>query len=142
VPDPSLPLTGGCGCGAVRFEISEPLGTALYCHCTRCQQRTGAAAGASAWLAPGSFTIIQGEEQLHAWAPGGGFEKIFCEVCGSGVFVRNPETGEGALVRLGVIEGDPGVRPSAHQFAAYAAPWQPIPDDGLPRYDERMPAPG
>jgi hypothetical protein len=114
----------------------------VYCHCTRCQRRTGAAAGASAWLAPGSFAVTQGEDHLRAWAPGGGFEKIFCDMCGSGVFVRNPENGEGALVRLGVIEGDPGVRPSAHQFAAYAAPWQPIPDDGLPRYDERMPAPG
>ena len=53
--------------------------------------------------------------------------------------MRNPETGEAALVRLGVIDGDPGVRPSAHQFVAYAAPWEPLPDDGLPRYDERMP---
>ncbi len=34
-------LTGGCGCGAVRFEISEPLTAAAYCHCTRCQVRTG-----------------------------------------------------------------------------------------------------
>ena len=33
-----------------------------------------------------------------------------------------------------------GVRPSARQFVAYAVPWEPIPDDGLPRYDERMPA--
>ena len=40
-----LPLTGGCGCGAVRFEIDAPLTAALYCHCTRCQHRTGAAAG-------------------------------------------------------------------------------------------------
>ena len=45
-----------------------------------------------------------------------------------------------AIVRLGAFDGDPGVRPSAHQFVAYAAPWEPIPDDGLPRYDERMPA--
>jgi hypothetical protein len=31
------------------------------------------------------------------------------------------------------------VRPSARQFVAYAAPWEAIPDDGLPRYDERLP---
>jgi hypothetical protein len=142
VPEPSLPLTGGCGCGAVRFEITAPLVSALYCHCTRCQRRTGAAAGASAWVAPGSFAITAGEEHLRAWAPGGGFEKVFCSECGSAVLVRNPETGEAALVRLGVIDGDPGVRPSARQFVASAAPWEPIPDDGLPRYDERMPPPG
>jgi hypothetical protein len=38
---PELALTGGCGCGAVRFEVRAPLGAALYCHCTRCQRRTG-----------------------------------------------------------------------------------------------------
>ncbi len=137
---PSLPLTGGCGCGAVRFEISEPLVSAVYCHCTRCQRRTGTAASASGRLAPGSLAITAGEEHLRAWSPGSGFAKVFCAECGSAVFGRNPETGEIAIVRLGAFDGDPGVRPSVRQFVAYAAPWEPIPDDGLPRYDERMPA--
>jgi hypothetical protein len=141
VPAPSLPLTGGCGCGAVRFEIAQPLGPAVYCHCTRCQRRTGAAASASARVVPGSFTITAGEEHLRAWSPGDGFDKVFCGECGSAVLVRDPASGEVAMVRLGVIDGDPGVRPSVHQFAAYAAAWEPLPDDGLPRYDERMPAP-
>jgi hypothetical protein len=30
------------------------------------------------------------------------------------------------------------VRPSAHQFVAYARSWLPVPDDGLPRYPERQ----
>jgi hypothetical protein len=32
------------------------------------------------------------------------------------------------------------VRPSGHQFTAYAAPWERIPDDGLPRWPEARPA--
>jgi hypothetical protein len=43
-------------------------------------------------------------------------------------------------VRMGAFDGDPGIRPSFRQFVAYAAPWEPIPDDGLPRYPERPPA--
>ena len=42
-------------------------------------------------------------------------------------------------MRLGAFDGDPGVRPGARQFVAYAAPWEPIPDDGLPRFPERLP---
>lgn len=42
-------------------------------------------------------------------------------------------------VRLAAVDGDPGVRPSAHQFVAYAAAWEPVPDDGLPRFTERAP---
>ena len=37
------------------------------------------------------------------------------------------------------IDGDPGVRPQSHQFVAYAACWEEIPDDGLPRYPEERP---
>ena len=40
-------------------------------------------------------------------------------------------------VRLGTLDGDPGIRPQYRQFVAYAAPWEPIPDDGLPRYEEQ-----
>jgi hypothetical protein len=132
-------LTGGCGCGAVRFEVSEPLLFAGYCHCTRCQRRTGSAASANAATAPGSFRIVQGEDRVGTWKPDGGFEKCFCRDCGSALFSRNPDRPEQIGVRLGAIDGDPGVRPSFHQFVAYAAPWEPIPDDGLPRHPEQRP---
>jgi hypothetical protein len=42
-------------------------------------------------------------------------------------------------VRLGKIEGDPGARPLWHQWVSSAPPWEPLPADGLPRYDERSP---
>jgi hypothetical protein len=133
-----LPLHGGCGCGAVRFEVSAPLQTAKYCHCTRCQRRTGTAASASARPAPGSFRIVSGEEQLRAWQPDGGAEKWFCGNCGSALFSRAREDPEQVGIRLGAFDGDPGIRPSLRQFVAYAAPWEPIPDDGLERYQESV----
>jgi hypothetical protein len=37
------PLTGTCMSGQVRFEVAAPLVGALYCHCTRCQRRSGTA---------------------------------------------------------------------------------------------------
>ena len=37
---------------------------------------------------------------------------------------------------MGAFDGDPGVRPSLRAFVAYAAPWEPIPDDGLERFAE------
>jgi hypothetical protein len=133
-------LTGACGCGAVRFELSEPLVFAMYCHCTRCQRRTGTAAAASAAVAPGSLSIVQGDEQVRVWAPEGGFQKAFCGQCGSGLWSINPDNPEQLGVRLGAIDGDPGIRPAARQFVASAAAWEDIPDDGLPRFPERRTA--
>ncbi|HLM27130.1 MAG TPA: GFA family protein [Thermoleophilaceae bacterium] len=134
----SAELTGGCGCGAVKFEISEPLTAAAYCHCTRCQVRTGTEASATAVIPQGSLTLLSGEEHLAGWTPEGGMEKMFCRGCGSHLFGRRPG-GEISLVRLGAFDGDPGVRPQARQYVAYAAPWEDIPDDGLPRFDEAIP---
>jgi len=136
----SFLLTGGCGCGAVRFEVTEPLVGSTYCHCTRCQHRTGTAASANARVAPGSFRIVAGEDRLRAWKPDRGSEKWFCGDCGSALFSRNPADETQVGVRLGSLHSDPGIRPSAHIFATYAASWEPIPDDGLPRYPEARPA--
>lgn len=134
---PELPLTGGCGCGAVRYEIDEPLLSASYCHCTRCQRRTGTAASANGRVVPGAFRIVAGEEHVSTWAPEGGFFKSFCGLCGSALFSRDPANPDAVGVRLGSLDGDPGIRPQWHQFVAYAAAWEPLPDDGLPRYPER-----
>jgi len=127
-------------CGGIRYEISEPLLSAVYCHCTRCQRRTGTAAAASARIAPGSLKIVQGEHLLRAWRPAAGFAKVFCSECGSHMWSEDPHDPEIRGVRLGSFDEDPGIRPSVRQFTAYAAVWEPIPDDGLPRYPEGRPA--
>jgi hypothetical protein len=127
-------LTGACLCGGVRFELTAPLGPAGYCHCTRCQRRTGTAASAQASVEPGSVRFLAGEELLRAYEPEHGWGKVFCSACGSSLFSRRPGESEPASVRLGTLDGDPGVRPGYRQFVDSAAPWEPIPDDGLPRY--------
>jgi hypothetical protein len=129
-----LPLTGGCNCGAVSYEVTEPLVKAGYCHCTRCQRRSGAAASPSAHPAPGSFRITKGEEVLKHWKPEGGGEKWFCGECGSHIYGNNPAHPDSVGIRMGSFDSDPGIRPSVRAFVADAAVWEDIPDDGLPRH--------
>ena len=136
---PSLPLTGGCLCGGVRYEIDQPLVGAGYCHCKRCQRRTGTAASLNAGIVPGSLRIVQGEELVRTFVPEDGWPKAFCSVCGSALWSVNPENRHARGVRFGTFDDDPGVRPQWHQYVAYAAPWEPLPDDGLPRYPEGRP---
>jgi hypothetical protein len=132
-----FPLTGGCLCGGVRFEVTEPPLVAGYCHCTRCRRRTGTAASAQARLAPGSLRLTAGAELVTDYRPAEGFVKAFCAACGSALWSRHPDDPDVLNVRLGAFDGDPGIRPSYRQYVAYSAPWEPIPDDGLPRFPER-----
>jgi hypothetical protein len=132
---PELPLTGGCLCGAVRFEVTAPLGGAVYCHCTRCQRRTGTAASASAHVPRGAVRILAGEEHVRAWVPPDhGAAKAFCSTCGAALWSQQRDDPEVKGVRMGAFDDDPGVRPEARQYTDSAAPWEPLPDDGLPRY--------
>ncbi|MBV8999344.1 MAG: GFA family protein [Solirubrobacterales bacterium] len=131
-----LPLTGGCNCGAVRYEVTEPLLSASYCHCRRCQHRTGAAASPNAHPAPGSFRITAGQDELRVWQPEGGGEKWFCGHCGSSIYAHNPRHPDSIGIRMGTFDHDPGIKPSARQFVTYAARWEPIPNDGLARHPE------
>ena len=131
------PIRGGCLCGGVRFELSAPPTVAGYCHCTRCQRRTGGASSAQVRIDGRTFTLVRGEELLKAWRhPDGGFEKCFCRECGSHLLSRNPDDPTQMSIRMSAFDRDPGVRPSFRTFVAYAAPWEPIPDDGLERYPE------
>jgi hypothetical protein len=70
------------------------------------------------------------------WKPEDGGEKWFCGHCGSSLFGRNPSHADSIGIRMGAFDNDPGIRPSVRQFVAYAAPWESIPEDGLPRHPE------
>ncbi len=134
---PELPLTGGCLCGGVRFEVTEPLVSSGYCHCTRCQRRTGTGASASGRIVPGSLRIQSGDELIRSYAPEDGFLMVFCSGCGSALWSQSPDDPEVISVRLGAFDGDPGIRPAYRTFTAFAAAWEAIPDDGLPRFPEQ-----
>lgn len=129
------PLTGHCACGRVRFALSAPLESARYCHCHRCQRRTGASSSANARVLADAFAIVQGEELLRCWQPPDGQGKWYCADCGGHLFSRRSEGAEHVFVRLGALDADPKVRPEYRQWVSSAVPWETIPDDGLPRYD-------
>jgi len=130
-------LTGGCNCGAVRYEVAAPLIGASYCHCRCCQRRSGAAASASAYARPDAFRIVAGADRLRKWQPEDGGEKWFCGDCGSHIYGNNPRLANPIGVRMGTFDADPGVRPCVRFWVGAAAPWEPIPDDGLPRHQGR-----
>jgi hypothetical protein len=138
--DPDLPISGGCNCGAVRFEVTEPLLGALHCHCKRCQRRSGTGYSVNARTVDGSFRLLAGADRVQAWDPGdGGWLKAFCSDCGGHLYSASPADQTMVSVRMGAFDGDPGVRSEGHQFTAYAAPWAPVPDDSLARFPERRP---
>ena len=127
-------LTGSCLCGAVRFEVRAPFFDACYCHCRRCQVRTGTGSSVNGLVEARHVAVVAGADELRTWQPEDGNPKSFCGTCGSHLFSGTPG-GEGRFaVRFGALDGDPGVAPTFRQWVSSAPPWDPIPDDGLTRH--------
>ena len=65
--------------------------------------------------------------------------KYFCPECGAHLFSRNPDDPSRMSVRMAAFDEDPGVRPSWRAHVASAAAWEPLPNDGLERYEGSPP---
>lgn len=81
--------TGGCQCGAVRYQaVGEPQHHAL-CHCGDCRASAGAPAVAWMAFAEGEVTVTQGE--LATYEGKNGARRHFCPRCGTGLLYTNAE---------------------------------------------------
>jgi hypothetical protein len=80
------------------------------------------------------FRLVAGEELIRVFKPDGGAVKAFCSVCGSSLFGAWWPEGDEISIRLGSLDGDPGIRPQYHSFVDSRASWDVLPDDGLPRF--------
>lgn len=128
---------GRCCCGAVRYAVEGAFAYALNCHCSQCRRVTGAAFKPFAGIARECLVVTQGEDALLVMGTAEN-NNTSCGRCGSLLFsvVRD---GAYVHVTLGTLEGDPGIRPSAHIFVGSKAPWFEMGDD-LPRYERFPPA--
>jgi len=127
-------MQSSCLCGGITWEIDGPLDRMSHCHCSRCRKAHGAAFATYAMAPAAAFRLRGGP--IGRWESSPGFFRGFCARCGS-VVPGDPFEGT-VFLPAGNLDGDPGVRPQAHIFAASKAGWYDIPD-ALPRFDAYPP---
>ena len=130
-------MQGSCLCGAVRFEVTAPFDAVAHCHCTSCKRLAGGGGTTSGLVASSAVRVLEGEDQLRTYQPPDGRAKTFCSSCGSNLFGAGWPDSEVAAVRLAAIDSGNDRMPGAHIFVRSVAPWETLPEDGLPRFDAR-----
>jgi hypothetical protein len=124
---PKLPLTGGCSCGAIRYEIvSFPL--LLYsCNCTDCQTASGSAFALSMPVLAKSLHVLQGEPKgwRHASPTGADLTSWFCGDCGARLYGERKGRPDSINLRAGTLDDTKWLVPVAHMFLRSAQPWLP-----------------
>ena len=127
-------FTGGCLCGAIRYQCSaDPLALVL-CHCKDCQRCTGGPFAAVAVVRKRDVTVLQGELGSHTVTgeAGGRVFRQFCPKCGSPIF-SGLESARGTLgVKVGSMDDSSKLKPTMHIWTDSAVRWLAI-EDGLPR---------
>lgn len=119
-----LPITGGCLCGAVRYEISaKPLG-GVNCHCRTCQKSLGAAYFPGLFVPAAAFTVTgHYKEYATVAASGNTVYRAFCHECGTSLFGRNSGFADRRPVSAATLD-DPGIySPKKDMWVADAQPW-------------------
>ncbi len=137
--DPAGAPRGSCLCGAVAFRIEGQPIVARSCHCGRCRKARAAAHATNVVVPIDGLRFTRGENELARYRipEAKFFAQVFCRICGSKA-PRVDGDRRIAIVPLGALDDDPGIRLTEHIWVGSKAPWVEIHDD-LRRYDEGPP---
>lgn len=121
----SPPFSGGCACGAIRYECTaEPL-FSLNCHCRDCQRETGSAYAPVLAVPKTAFTLTQGSPKYFALTADSGqtTKRAFCAACGSPLFGLPGSRPDLVTIRVGSLDDPREFRPSQDIYTVSAQPW-------------------
>ncbi|MBA3364806.1 MAG: GFA family protein [Actinobacteria bacterium] len=117
--------------------MSEPFLSVAQCHCTNCKKISGGTGTVNGRVPREAIRVLAGDQLLRTFQPTEGTAKTFCSGCGSNLFGGGWPASKQASVRLSAIDSPVEDKPESHIFVRSAAPWETLPDDGIPRYEVR-----
>jgi hypothetical protein len=121
----SLPIEGGCQCGALRYHVDAPPVMIYACHCANCQRIAGSAFGLAATIVEASLKFTAGQARKVEWESDAGNQRFgyFCGDCGCRIaHGQTPSNGFFSL-RAGTFDDTSWAAPSGHIWIRSAQPW-------------------
>ena len=122
--------TGGCLCGAVRYELHGTLRKILACHCLQCRKTSGHYWAATS-LPSDQLTLLE-DKGLKWFASSDQAKRGFCQECGASLFWRwhgSPTIS----VAAGSVDGNTDNYIAAHIFTDFQGDYYALPAD-IPAY--------
>lgn len=129
------PVRGSCLCGAVVYELTARPVAMYHCHCSTCRKANGASSATNLIVPLAGFKVVTGSDVLSRFESSPDKHRYFCSRCGSPIYSHAQKTAQVISLRCGTLDGDPGIQPSVHLYAASKAPWTNL-CDGLPQRPE------
>ena len=128
--------SGGCLCGAVRYEAGgEPI-FSLMCHCRDCQQASGSGYVAAVRMPSDQFRITKGMPKTYRGKSDAGNEisRVFCGDCGAPLYVQVSTRPDMVGIRVASFDDPSFFKPEANIFTKSAQPWDHM-NPAVPKFD-------
>ncbi|RTL47484.1 MAG: aldehyde-activating protein [Rhodocyclaceae bacterium] len=128
-------LSGGCVCGAIRYELDNTPAFVAHCHCRDCQRSSGAPMATVIAVPRSAFRKIKGETASYRYTGDSGNPVVrhFCPGCGAPLFSDVAVMPDLWFVRVPSLDTPDVVAPGMHVYCDSAQPWD-ISGDELPRF--------
>lgn len=111
-------ITGGCQCGAVRYEAAGAPSIAVHCHCDDCRKSSGADHSTIAMFSADAVDITGNLNAYTCQADSRAtVTRQFCPICGSTLFAQTTSVPGSISIMAGTIDAPAELSP---QFAVYA----------------------
>lgn len=130
-----MTATGRCGCGGVRYRITEALRDVINCHCERCRRITGHFMAATATTVHG-LDLVE-SATLRWYEPSGGVFYGFCSSCGSTLFWRTDTEPDHVSIAAGTLDQPSGLRTTSAWWTAEAADYHDL-DERIEQHEHEV----
>jgi len=105
-----MAITGGCHCGAIRYEAEGEVITHALCHCTDCRRSAGAPMVGWTMFRLDGVKVTKGTPKIYRSSEHG--RRHFCPDCGTGLFYTNAEGLPGIIDIQSATYDDPDAIPA------------------------------
>ncbi len=128
------PFSGGCLCGAIRYESRAAPLFSINCHCRDCQRTTGTAYAPVLAVSTDALAITQGEPTYYTSQSDSGetVSRGFCPECGSGIFSKLSANPDIVGLKAASLDDPSWFRPAVDIYTDSAQPWDVMNPD-LPK---------
>ena len=113
--------SGGCGCGAIRFLISDEPNRVAVCHCGDCRRLVGAQSVAWLILPRDSYRIVSGSPVEYASSPE--VVRTFCGSCGTSLTYSHTSRSDTIDVTVGSLDEPDRFPPTKTTFESERIRW-------------------
>lgn len=136
----SEPYTGGCACGAVRYEIAAEPVFQNECQCRDCQRKSGTGHGSYLTFPSRQQVTLQGQAQQWSFLADSGNLKTrgFCHTCGSPVYLTSAAIPDLFTIHAASLDDPSRYRPQVVTYRTRGYAWDYL-DPALPTFDEMPP---